>query len=86
MDHEEGMQLRKILNKVDDMRLQRCQLIKSLEIDLENDDITKKVLTIREFNLKVFVFVFWLFVYFFNNYFFSNYLIKNWKSIKIRLT
>lgn len=55
VDHDEGKQLKKVLNKVDEMRLQRFQFFDKLKVDLENDDITKKILTIRDFNLQVFL-------------------------------
>jgi tyrosine-protein phosphatase non-receptor type 23 len=44
----EGQRLRKVANKVDEMRKQRCQLIERLRMDLDDDDITKKALTERE--------------------------------------
>lgn len=48
----EGKELRRVINKVDEMRSQRCTLIKQLRDDLETDDISKKALTERELDLK----------------------------------
>ncbi|KAF7630759.1 BRO1 domain-containing protein [Meloidogyne graminicola] len=48
----EGKELRRVINKVDEMRSQRCTLIKQLRDDLEIDDISKKALTERELDPK----------------------------------
>lgn len=48
----EGKELRRVIDKVDEMRSQRCTLIKQLREDLEIDDITKRALTERELDSK----------------------------------
>ena len=48
----EGKELRRVIDKVDEMRSQRCNLIKQLRDDLEMDDITKRALTERELDPK----------------------------------
>nr|CAD2171810.1 unnamed protein product [Meloidogyne enterolobii] len=51
-DSPEGKELRRVIDKVDEMRSQRCTLIKQLRDDLEMDDITKRALTERELDSK----------------------------------
>lgn len=45
---EEGIQLRKLLDKVDEMQKQRIKLHSDFTSDLENDDITQKALVERD--------------------------------------
>lgn len=52
-DTAEGKHLRKMLDKVDDMRRQRCQFLDALKEDLERDDITSKALAEKEFDCEV---------------------------------
>lgn len=54
VDYDEGKKLRKILDKVDEMRLQRFQFFSKLTSDLEHDDITKKILIFNDSNIHVF--------------------------------
>lgn len=53
MSTTEGMALRKMLDKVDEMKRQRMALCEALRIDLENDEITTKILAEKDFNLTV---------------------------------
>lgn len=53
MEHAEGKQLQKVLNKVDEMRCQRFQLVSTLNADIDADDITKKALSERDYDSKV---------------------------------
>uniref|UniRef100_A0A915DP80 BRO1 domain-containing protein n=1 Tax=Ditylenchus dipsaci TaxID=166011 RepID=A0A915DP80_9BILA len=48
----EGSTLRKMLDKVDEMRKQRCKLMSALNEDLENDDIARKALAERDLDPK----------------------------------
>ncbi|KAL3121124.1 hypothetical protein niasHT_005384 [Heterodera trifolii] len=44
----EGAQLKRIIDKVDEMRKQRCKLVETFRADLDADDITAKALAERE--------------------------------------
>lgn len=45
--------MKRLLDKVDEMRKQRCKLVETLKADLDADDITKKALTERELDPQV---------------------------------
>ena len=47
----EGIALRKMVDKVDEMKRQRMALFEALRVDLENDDITSKILAEKDFNM-----------------------------------
>ncbi|KAI3420945.1 Tyrosine-protein phosphatase non-receptor type 23 [Globodera pallida] len=48
VDSAEGVQLRRITDKVDEMRKQRCKLVDAFRADVDADDITTKALAERE--------------------------------------